>query len=256
MPASLHAIDTLRLEAGLCSKGKELHEAVNPVEASLGWTIASRRRREGGFLGAENLLTDSGKLRKVMRTCVGIACLSQLLDVSAEIYDSKGCIRIGEVTSAALSPCLKTPIAMAYVGKEFSKPGTDIMVKAMNGHKMYAAQVVKTPFVPTRFHKIRDPATGEEFEAPRIEASNDESKIQQHHVNDVDPMMEEHDSLTGEDLEASSSMDEFESPRSVARLFCDTARISMMVALPKNASNNTQKTIRDPSTGEVFECTP
>ena len=168
-----------------------------------------------------------------MHTCVGIICLTQLLEVSAEIYDATGCTRIGEVTSAAFSPCIKAPIAMAYIGKAFSKPGTDVMVKSTNGHKMHAAQVIKTPFVPTRFHKIpevltpvRDPATGEEFETPRIVANNDESKVQQPHVNDVGPMKKEYDSFTIDDLELGSSIDEFESPRSVATIFRDTPRFN------------------------------
>jgi glycine cleavage system aminomethyltransferase T len=85
-----------------------------------------------------------------MHTCVFIICLTQLLEVSAKIYDATGCTRIGEVTSAAFSPYINAPIAVPYIGKAFSKPGTDDMVKTMNENKMHAAQVIKTPFVSTR----------------------------------------------------------------------------------------------------------
>lgn len=263
-PASLQALDTLRLEAGLCSKGKELSETVNPVEASLGWTIARRRRQEGGFLGADSLLTSTGKLQKAMRICVGIVCLTQVPEVHAEIFDANGSVRIGEVTSAAFSPSIKMPIAMAYVGKAFSKPGTDILLsstlKGSNERTMLSAQVVKTPFVETRFYKIpktvvRDPATGEEFESPRngVKIIHDST----HHPCKAAPFVKEYDSFTSMDevSDCSSCLgDEFESPRSVTTIFQGTGHIPKN--LPHTQSDSDQlKKIRDPSTGEVFECT-
>ena len=47
----LGARDSLRLEAGLCLYGHDIHEGVSPVEGMLLWTISKRRRAEGGFLG-------------------------------------------------------------------------------------------------------------------------------------------------------------------------------------------------------------
>jgi glycine cleavage system aminomethyltransferase T len=41
-PAGLGARDSLRLEAGLCLYGNDLDETINPVEASLVWTIGER----------------------------------------------------------------------------------------------------------------------------------------------------------------------------------------------------------------------
>lgn len=38
-PAGLGARDSLRLEAGLCLYGHDLDESINPIEASLGWTL-------------------------------------------------------------------------------------------------------------------------------------------------------------------------------------------------------------------------
>ena len=52
-PIGLGARDSLRLEAGLCLYGHELDETVDPVEASLAWSIQKRRRVEGGFPGAD-----------------------------------------------------------------------------------------------------------------------------------------------------------------------------------------------------------
>lgn len=70
-PAGLGARDTLRLEAGLCLYGNEMDENIGPIEAGLGWTIAKRRREEGGFLGAETILAQLKDPSLVKRKRVG-----------------------------------------------------------------------------------------------------------------------------------------------------------------------------------------
>jgi aminomethyltransferase len=42
-PAGLGCRDSLRLEAGLCLYGNDLDETINPVEASLTWTIGQSK---------------------------------------------------------------------------------------------------------------------------------------------------------------------------------------------------------------------
>jgi aminomethyltransferase len=157
MSASIQALDTLRLEAGLCWKGKELHEKVNPVEAGLGWTIPSRRRCEGDFYGAEALVQD-GKLQKMERKRVGIICPYKVPAECTQIFDAKNGVMVGEITSASFSPSLEIPIAMAYIEKALAKAGTEIYLKIARKdgkrHKMYKAEIVGMPFVPNRFHKV------------------------------------------------------------------------------------------------------
>ncbi|EWS53842.1 Aminomethyltransferase [Methylibium sp. T29] len=55
-PAGLGARDTLRLEAGLCLYGHDIHTATTPIEAGLSWAIQKVRRaggaRAGGYPGA------------------------------------------------------------------------------------------------------------------------------------------------------------------------------------------------------------
>lgn len=41
-PTGLAVRDSLRLEAGLCLYGHDLNEDINPIEASLAWTICER----------------------------------------------------------------------------------------------------------------------------------------------------------------------------------------------------------------------
>ena len=154
-PTGLGARDSLRLEAGLCLYGHDLNETINPVEGALAWTMGgpkSRRRAEGGFLGAENILKPDGKLQKVAKKRVGIMGMKAPAREHTEIYDAAGETKIGEVTSGTFSPCLKKPIAMGYVETAASKVGTEISLKIRG--KMQKAEVTKMPFVESRYYRV------------------------------------------------------------------------------------------------------
>lgn len=154
-PTGLGARDSLRLEAGLCLYGNDLNEDITPVEGVLGWTLGpakSRRRTEGGFLGAEHILTPDGKLQKVNRKRVGIMGMKAPARDHTEIFDENGENKIGEVTSGTFSPCLKAPIAMGYVETASAKAGTPIMLKIRN--KMQKAEITKMPFVESRYYRV------------------------------------------------------------------------------------------------------
>merc|ERR1711920_1191026 len=148
LPTGLGARDSLRLEAGLCLYGNDLNENISPTEAALGWTIGppgSRRRLEGGFLGAEHILKPDGKFQKITRKRVGLKGMKRPARKNIEIYDSCGMLKIGEVTSGTFSPCLNKPIAMGYVMTEHAKVGTHVLVKIRD--KLQLAEVTKMPFV-------------------------------------------------------------------------------------------------------------
>mmetsp|Transcript_44510 Transcript_44510/g.93382 ORF Transcript_44510/g.93382 Transcript_44510/m.93382 type:complete len:418 (-) Transcript_44510:87-1340(-) len=151
----LGARDSLRLEAGLCLYGHDLNETINPVEGALAWTMGgpkSRRRKEGGFLGAEHILKPDGKLQKVAKKRVGIKGMKAPAREGAEIYDAAGENKIGDVTSGTFSPCLKAPIAMGYVETPLSKVGTEISLKIRG--KMQKAEITKMPFVESRYYRV------------------------------------------------------------------------------------------------------
>jgi aminomethyltransferase len=155
LPTGLGARDSLRLEAGLCLYGNDLNETTNPIEGGLGWTMGgpgSRRRTEGGFLGADKILTKDGKFAKVARKRVGIMGMKAPARDHTEIFDATGETKIGEITSGTFSPSLKAPIAMGYVETASSKAGTPVMLKIRN--KMQAAEVTKMPFVEPRYYRV------------------------------------------------------------------------------------------------------
>ena len=155
LPAGLGARDSLRLEAGLCLYGNDLNENTNPIEGGLGWTMGgpgSRRRMEGGFLGAEHILTPDGKFKPVTRKRVGIKGMKAPAREHTEIFDATGEKQIGEVTSGTFGPSLKAPIAMGYVETKSAKAGTEVMLKIRN--KMQKAEITKMPFVESRYYRV------------------------------------------------------------------------------------------------------
>eukprot|EP01083_Nonionella_stella_P136772 416352_1 len=112
----------------------------------------SRRRLEGGFLGAEHILTPEGKFKKTAKKRVGIMGMKAPARGHTEIYDATGENLIGEITSGTFSPCLKAPIAMGYVETGNHKAGTEVMLKIRN--KMQKASVTKMPFVESRYYRM------------------------------------------------------------------------------------------------------
>lgn len=154
-PTGLGARDSLRLEAGLCLYGNDLNETTTPIDGALGWTMGgktSRRRLEGGFLGAEHILKPDGGFKKSAKKRVGIMGMKAPARDHTEIYDATGEKLIGEITSGTYSPCLKKPIAIGYVETGMHKTGTEVMLKIRN--KMTKAEVTKMPFVESHYYRV------------------------------------------------------------------------------------------------------
>jgi aminomethyltransferase len=148
-PIGLGARDSLRLEAGLCLYGHDIDENTTPVEAGLAWSIGERRRREGGFPGAEII---QRQLREgPTRRRVGILPEGrQPAREHTEIQDSAG-RRIGEVTSGGFGPSLNRPVAMGYVEAAFAKPNNALSLIVRG--KPLAARTAPMPFVPNNYKR-------------------------------------------------------------------------------------------------------
>ena len=145
----LGARDTLRLEAGLCLYGHELSEEIDPVEAGLSWSIAKRRRVEGGFPGAARILAalaSGPKRRRVGLALEGRAPARE----GAEIVGPDGAA-IGIVTSGGFGPSVGAPIAMGYVEAAFATPGNALGLVVRG--KTLGAKVVPLPFHPHAYVK-------------------------------------------------------------------------------------------------------
>jgi aminomethyltransferase len=145
----LGARDSLRLEAGLCLYGHDIDETTSPIEAGLGWSIQKRRRSEGGFPGAARVqaeLADGTARVRVGLLPEGRAPARE----GTEIRASDG-TAIGTVTSGGFGPTVGAPIAMGYVNRRFSEPGTPVMLVVRG--KELLAKVVPLPFVPHRYRR-------------------------------------------------------------------------------------------------------
>jgi len=152
-PIGLGARDSLRLEAGLPLYGHDLDPAIDPVEGDLTFAINKRRREQGGFAGAERVidaLTNGPAKKRVGLKIEGKMPARE----GALIFD--GAAQIGVLTSGGFAPSLGFPIAMGYVTRDFTAPGTPVEIEVRG--KRIAATVSPTPFIPNRYHRKGKPA--------------------------------------------------------------------------------------------------
>ncbi len=152
-PAGLGARDTLRLEAGLCLYGHDIHAATSPIEAGLTWAIQKVRRpggaRAGGYPGAsviEGQLTQGATHKRV-----GLVGLERApVREGATLHDAQG-HKLGTVTSGTTGPSVNQPIAMAYVAVNHAAPGSTIHAEVRG--KRLPMKVVPMPFAPHRYFR-------------------------------------------------------------------------------------------------------
>lgn len=150
-PAGLGARDTLRLEAGLCLYGHDIHTGTTPIEAGLSWAIQKVRRaggaRAGGYPGAD--VIDTQLAGGVSERRVGLLGLERVpVREGTELVDGQG-QRIGRVTSGTLGPTVNQPIAMACIASNHANVSHEVF--AMVRGKKLPMCVVALPFTPHRY---------------------------------------------------------------------------------------------------------
>jgi len=137
-PCGLGARDTLRLEAGLALYGHEMDQAVSPLEAGLGWTVAwdPPERR---FVGRQALEAQAAE---------GVMCRLDGL-----VLEGKGVVREGyrvftqagpgQVTSGGFGPTLGRSIALARLPAEAARGACEIEIR----NRRVPARMTGFPFV-------------------------------------------------------------------------------------------------------------
>jgi aminomethyltransferase len=148
-PVGLGARDSLRLEAGLCLYGHDIDETTSPQEAGLMWSIAKRRREDGGFIGATRVQNDI--ITGTKRKRIGIKPDGRAPAREGSVIQNVAGRAIGVITSGGFGPTIGGPVAMGYVETEYSAEGTPLLLLVRD--KALPASVVKLPFVPNRFKR-------------------------------------------------------------------------------------------------------
>ena len=138
-PVGQDALEAVRVERGVPGHGKELTEAYNPLEAGLLHLVSFTK---GCYVGQE-VVTRLNTYQKVQKHLVGLVLDGgEMPSEGARIVEDGK--QVGVVTSSALSPRLGRGIALAYVRKSRSEPGTRLAVEAGGG--TVQAQVSELPF--------------------------------------------------------------------------------------------------------------
>lgn len=136
----LGARDTLRLEAGMALYGHEIDLETNPVEARLNWAVAWKK--EADYIGkaAITQIKADGPTRRmvglVLPEARRVPRQGQTIHAGDEV--------VGKTTSGTASPTLGERIAIGYVRKGLTKPGTELEVDIRGNRER--AKVVKLPF--------------------------------------------------------------------------------------------------------------
>ncbi|MGR4864899.1 glycine cleavage system aminomethyltransferase GcvT [Caulobacter sp. LARHSG274] len=143
----LGARDSLRLEAGLPLYGHDMDETVSPIEAGMPFAVGKSRREARDFPGADRILRElAGDLERVrvnLKVLEGAPARE-----GAEIADEAGAV-VGVVTSGGFGPSFGGAIAIGFVPPALAVVGSKLKVIVRG--KPQAAQVVTSPFVPTRY---------------------------------------------------------------------------------------------------------
>jgi aminomethyltransferase len=148
-PIGLGARDSLRLEAGLCLHGHDIDTTTSPVEAGLVWSIQKRRREEGGFPGAARIRREIAEGPSRVR--VGLKPEGRAPAREGTLITTPDGREVGTVTSGGFGPTVNGPVAMGYVAREVSAPGTELHLMVRG--KPLAAKVAPMPFAPHRYKR-------------------------------------------------------------------------------------------------------
>lgn len=130
--------ETVRIESGVPRFHRDMDEATIPLEAGIEGRAISLTK--GCYVGQEVIIRVLHRGHgRVARKLVGLVFVDDPADGSGDTTQVEH-REIGRVTSAAWSPALQRTIALAYVQRDFTSPGTPVRVGGR------PASVVALPF--------------------------------------------------------------------------------------------------------------
>jgi folate-binding protein YgfZ len=136
---SPEAVETLRIEAGIGSFGKDMDETNVISEANLDDAVSFTK---GCYIGQE-IIARIKYRGHVAKKLTGLTFAENEPVAAGDVVKSGEGKDIGRVTSTTFSPALKQTIALGYVRYEHLATGTEVLV-GENGIK---ARVTELPFI-------------------------------------------------------------------------------------------------------------
>jgi folate-binding protein YgfZ len=138
---SAEVVETLRIEAGIPSFGLDMDETRVVTETNLDDAVSFTK---GCYIGQE-IIARIKYRGHVAKKLTGVRLGQDVaLESGAKILSTED-KEIGGITSSAVSPRLKSTIALAYVKYDWLEPGTK--VKIISAEHEYPATVTELPFV-------------------------------------------------------------------------------------------------------------
>jgi folate-binding protein YgfZ len=143
LEVSLETLDVVRIEAGRPAFLIDMDEHTIPLEAGLEKRAISFSK--GCYVGQEVIVrvTHRGGGR-VAKRLVGLRLATGQAPRAGDLISAEG-REVGRVTSAAWSPTLNTAIALGYLHRDFTDPGTKVAINGSNGS--LPAEVTSLPLV-------------------------------------------------------------------------------------------------------------
>lgn len=151
VPLGLHALDMLRIEAGLIFAGYEFCDQTDPFEAGIGFCVPLKSK-DVDFIGREALLRRNAQPQ---RKLVGLELAGNETAAHGDcVHDGRA--QVGVITSATRSPVLGKNIALCRLDIGYCEPGTRIQIGKLDGQqKRIDATVVPLSFYDPEKTRVR-----------------------------------------------------------------------------------------------------
>jgi aminomethyltransferase len=141
--AGFRSVDTRRIEAGMPRYGIDMDESHLLLETNQDDRVSFDK---GCYIGQEYVarLVHRGHLN---RKLVGMKLEGMNVPSPGNEVIGDG-RQVGQVTSAAYSPAIGSPISLGYVHRDFFEPGTEVSIRHEGENT--PARVASLPFVDSR----------------------------------------------------------------------------------------------------------
>jgi aminomethyltransferase len=149
-PLGLHALDMLRIEAGLIFAGYEFSDQTDPYEAGIGFCVPLKSKQDD-FIGRDALLRRNANPQHKL---VGLELEGNETAAHGDCVHL-GRAQIGVITSATRSAVLGKNIALCRLDIAYCEPGTQLEIGKLDGQQKRIRAVVSAGTVAYDPEKTR-----------------------------------------------------------------------------------------------------